>query len=58
MKARLIAVGTRGHSPVASLLLGSVSNAIIRQAPCPVLIVRDSDGSRDIAAGARTPAGR
>jgi len=40
--ARLVAVGTRGHGSVASLLLGSVSNAIIRQAPCPVLVVRES----------------
>jgi nucleotide-binding universal stress UspA family protein len=37
--ARLIAVGTRGHSPIASLILGSVSNDIIRHAPCPVLVV-------------------
>ena len=48
--ARLIAVGTRGHGSVASLLLGSVSNAIIRNAPCPVLIVRASDQARDLAA--------
>ncbi len=45
--ARVIAVGTRGHSTVASLLLGSVSNAIIRQAPCPVLVVRAPERARD-----------
>ena len=39
--AKLIAVGTRGHSSVATLLLGSVSNAVVRHAPCPVLVVRD-----------------
>lgn len=38
--ARLIAIGSRGHGTVAPLLLGSVSNAVIRSAPCPVLVVR------------------
>ena len=45
--ARLIAVGTRGHGSVASLLLGSVSNAVIRRAPCPVLVVRTPEPSGD-----------
>ena len=44
--ARLIAVGTRGYGSVASLLLGSVSNAIIRQATCPVLVVREREPAR------------
>jgi len=41
LDARLIAVGTRGYGSVASLLLGSVSNAVIRQAPCPVMVIRE-----------------
>ena len=44
--AKLIAVGTRGYGAVTALLLGSVSDAVIRQAPCPVLVVRAADGSR------------
>lgn len=45
--ARLIAIGTRGHGSIASLLLGSVSQSVVREAPCPVLVVRDSERTRD-----------
>jgi nucleotide-binding universal stress UspA family protein len=38
--ADLIAVGARGLGALASALLGSVSLAIARHAPCPVLVVR------------------
>lgn len=37
--ADVIVVGTRGHSPVAGLLLGGVTQRLLHIAPCPVLAV-------------------
>lgn len=40
--ARLICVGTAGHTGLARVLLGSVAEEIVRKAPCPVLVTRRS----------------
>jgi len=37
--ADIIVVGTRGHSPVAGVLVGSVTQRLLHLAPCPVLAV-------------------
>jgi nucleotide-binding universal stress UspA family protein len=34
----LLVMGSRGYGPVRSVLLGSVSSAVVARAPCPVLI--------------------
>lgn len=35
-----VVMGTRGLSPVKELLLGSVSEHVLRNVPCPVTLVR------------------
>ncbi len=39
VEADVIVVGTRGHTPVVGLLLGSVTQRLLHIAPCPVLAV-------------------
>jgi len=39
----LIVIGARGLSPTRRLLLGSVSQKVVRHAPCSVLVTRPSD---------------
>jgi len=39
MGVDLLVLGSRGFGPVLRLLIGSVSSRVIREAPCPVLVV-------------------
>ena len=39
MGARLVVIGSRGRNPVAGLLLGSTSQAVLHHAGCPVAII-------------------
>jgi universal stress protein A len=42
----LIVVATHGRTGLSHALLGSVAERIVREAPCPVLTIRDRDGAR------------
>ena len=39
-KFDLITISSRGHNPLSRVLLGSVCDAVSRNASCPVLVVR------------------
>jgi nucleotide-binding universal stress UspA family protein len=39
----LIIIGSHGYGRVERLLLGSVSDYVVRHAPCPVLVIRQSN---------------
>ncbi|WP_227255064.1 universal stress protein [Frigoriglobus tundricola] len=40
LHADLVCIGTHGRGGLARVLLGSVAEHVVRQAPCPVLTVR------------------
>ena len=41
----LIVMGCRGHRGIRRAIEGSTSDAVIRHAPCPVLVVRSPEGA-------------
>ena len=43
--ADLLVLGTRGRSPLAGLLLGSVSQICAAAARCPVVLVKDGESA-------------
>ena len=56
-EADLIVMGTHGRSGLTRLVIGSTAERVVRQAPCPVLVVRERgrvagavSGSQQLAA--------
>jgi nucleotide-binding universal stress UspA family protein len=68
IEAGLVVMGSRGRSSIGRLLMGSVSDAVVRHAHCPVLVVRwkpvvfpakillAADGSKEAELAASTTA--
>ncbi len=44
LDAGVVVVGSRGLGGLRRAVLGSVSDAVVRHAHCPVFVVRDKDG--------------
>jgi nucleotide-binding universal stress UspA family protein len=44
--ADLIVMGCRGHRGIRRAIEGSISDAVIRHAPCPVLVVRSHESAQ------------
>ncbi len=45
LPADLIVMSTHGRSGMARWVYGSVANKVLRNAPCPVLLVRSTPGA-------------
>jgi nucleotide-binding universal stress UspA family protein len=45
--ADLIVMGCRGHRGIRRAIEGSISDAVISHAPCPVLVVRSHESAQD-----------
>jgi nucleotide-binding universal stress UspA family protein len=48
--ADVVVAGSRGHGPIATLVLGSVSAELVDHSPCPVLVARRPSADRVLLA--------
>lgn len=54
-RADVIVIGSHGRGAIGRALIGSVSDQVVRHAPCPVLVVRSSRGQADQVSSAGQP---
>jgi nucleotide-binding universal stress UspA family protein len=45
--ASMVVIGNEGWGPIMSLVLGSTTLGVLQGAPCPVVVVRDTDGTEE-----------
>jgi nucleotide-binding universal stress UspA family protein len=50
LNADVVVVGSRGRGAIRRVLLGSVSNYVVHNAPCPVLVIRAGSGAEEPSA--------
>jgi nucleotide-binding universal stress UspA family protein len=58
LQADLIVMGCRGHRGIRRTIEGSISYAVIRHAPCPVLVVCLHESAQDPMWSALSAGGR
>ena len=51
MNIELIVMGTHGRTGLARVVVGSVAEAVVRAAPCPVLTVHSAEPATLVASG-------
>jgi nucleotide-binding universal stress UspA family protein len=49
--ADLVALGTRGHTNLRDLLLGSTAERVVRDAGCSTLVVKSENSDHPLGAG-------
>src|SRR5918994_640305 len=58
LQADLIVMGCRGHRGIRRAIGGSISDGVIRHAPCPVLVVRSHESAEAPERSALSAGGR
>ncbi|TCW32808.1 universal stress protein [Gulbenkiania mobilis] len=54
-RADLVVLGTHGRTGLRHLLMGSFAEAVLREAPCPVMVIRGDQEEADSAMADRPP---